>query len=192
MLIIDPFNLTFTETTAATQIMHHKVKKGIYSNSVFSNNETVHVAIGNVPMGEAKIRIIQGKDKSYPKQMIVPLYKMVVWDDTTLNPQNIRQSMTEYFVTRDAPEIDVINPVNEPWVSEETPIIGSWVGSKTTYNVNTAFEPATQMANIIWFHCNTLQEWIRSIRFSDKSGSEACLLFPMKVPSEQIRILLLE
>lgn len=138
MLIINPFSLTFTETANTAQI------RTFPPSYTRSNDETVHVAIGSVPIGETQIRVIgASRENNYPKQMTVPTYKMVVWDDTTHDPKNVRKNMSEYFVTRDAPEYDVKGPVNEPWIPEGIPIIGG----VSTYNViNTAFEPATQHA----------------------------------------------
>jgi RHS repeat-associated protein len=89
----------------------------------------VHIVIGDKPVGTARIRLIGSEEvNNSPSTIEVPLYKMTITDDVT-------GKISEYFVTRDAPVINQVDPVDEQ-------IMPSWLGGDESYNItNTSFEP---------------------------------------------------
>lgn len=98
-------------------------------SAIDPDGKDVHIVIGDQPVGTTTIRLIGAeKTNGAPKEVVVNLYKMTVTDDVT-------GKTSEYFVTRDAPVINLTDPIDE----QEMP---SWLGGDESYNVvNTSFEP---------------------------------------------------
>lgn len=99
------------------------------------DGKDVYITIGNKPVGTTSIRLI-GPAGTVPEEVQIALYEMTVTDDVT-------GTTSTYQVTRDAPVLDMDNPVNEA-----NPIAEFFGLDEDTMNVdNAAFEPANGDGN---------------------------------------------